>query len=324
MTATVLDRTQGLAAAPPLALQCPKDRARLTPTPESYVCPVCSTRYPIEDGVVRVLAETDAFYEGAFVNQIFFMPKARSFFAELPLWVIANGYLWNVRRFVPRGAKVVEMGCAAGVNWFGATYQMTGLDVSHGGLAIARKKYHSCVQAADLASIPDASLDAVISSYFWEHMTADVKEKLTADFVRVLKPGGKIVFLYDVETKNPVITWIRRLKPDLYKALFLDADGHLGYETIDVNEQRFVRHGFEIIRSNPMERTPLQGTSVFKKMEQWGGVPKLIARLTAFLDWPIVAKPYWVFLRLIDETVGRLFPRSWGRIAITVARRPIR
>ncbi len=33
----------------------------------------------------------------------------------------------------------------------------------------------------------------MISSYFWEHMPADVKEKLTADFQRVLKPGGTLV-----------------------------------------------------------------------------------------------------------------------------------
>lgn len=305
-----------------LSLRCPNDRETLRSEDGALVCPACAKHYPLVDGVVRILPETDTFYEGAYTNQIFFMPRGRSLWSELPLWIITNGYLWNVRKYVPRGGRVVEMGCAAGVDWFGKAYSMTGVDVSHAGLAIAARKYDRCVQAADLAAIPNASLDAVISSYFWEHMPPDVKEKLTADFKRVLKPGGHIVFVYDVETTNPLIAWIRRLRPDLYKKLFIDGDGHLGYEPIGVNEQRFVRHGFELVRSNPMERSPLQSTSVYKKMEQWEGAPRRLARLTAFLDWTPFAKPYWAFLRLIDDTAGRLLPRSWGRIAVTVARTP--
>lgn len=303
-------------------LRCPDDKAALSDRGDVLVCPACSRQYPVAEGVVRMLPETDAFYEGAYTNQIFFVPRTQSFWSELPLWIITNGYLWNVRKYVPRGGRVAEMGCAAGVDWFGKAYSMIGVDVSHTGLAIAARKYDRCVQAADLAAIPDASLDAVISSYFWEHMPSDVKEKLTADFNRVLKPGGHIVFVYDVATRNPLISWIRGRRPDLYEKLFIEGDGHLGYEPIAANEQRFVRHGFELMRSNAMERTPLQSTSVYKKMEQWGGAPRLVARLTAFLDWRPFAKPYWAFLRLIDETAGRLLPRQWGRIAVTVARKP--
>lgn len=305
-----------------MSLWCPNDRAKLWSQGQALVCAECGKHYPVSEGVVRILPETDTFYEGHYTNQIYFVPRGNSLVSELPLWVIANGYLWNVRKYVPRGGRVAELGCAAGVAWFGKAYAMIGVDVSHTGLAIAARKYDRCVQAADLAAIPDASLDAVISSYFWEHMPADVKERLSADIKRVLKPGGHIVFVYDVETRNPLIAWIRGRRPDLYKKLFIDGDGHLGYEPIAVNEQRFVRHGFELIRSNPMERTPLQSTSVYKKMEQWDGAPRAIARLTAFLDWKPFAKPYWALLRLIDETVGRLFPRAWGRIAVTVARKP--
>ncbi len=304
-------------------LQCPDDKILLSIKYGAYYhCPVCDRQYAVKDGVIRFLAENDAFYEGAYTNQIFFIPRGRSFWSELPLWIITNGYLWNVRRYVPRGSWVVDMGCAAGVDWFGKSYSMIGVDVSHSGLAIAARKYHYCLQAADLAAIPDASLDAVVTSYFWEHVPSDVKEKLTAEFMRVLKPGGHIVFVYDVETKNPLIVWIRGRRSDLYNKLFIDGDGHLGYEPIGVNEQRFERHGFELIRSNPMERTLLQSTSVYKKMEQWEGTPRIVAQLSKFLDWGPVAKPYWVLLRIIDETVGRLLPREWGRITLTVAKKP--
>ena len=305
-----------------IPLHCPSDGRKLEPGAGAYFCPACAKRYPLTEGVVRFLDETDTFYEGAYTNQIFFLPRGKSFWSELPLWIITNGYLWNVRKYVPRGGRVAEMGCAAGVASFGNTYSMVGVDVSHTGLAIATKKYDLCLHAANLAALPNASLDAVISSYFWEHIPPAVKETMTADIKRVLKPGGHVVFVYDVETKNPIITWIRGLRPELYRALFIDGDGHLGYEPLTVNDERFVRHGFELIRSTSMERTPFQSTSVYKKMDQWNGLPKTIARLTQFLDRAPFAKPYWAFLRLIDETAGRLFPRNWGRIAVTVARKP--
>lgn len=318
MTTNFALTTPSLNRTPPL--RCPKDHTPLLREGNDYACTACNARYPMTDGVVRFLTETDAFYEGAYTNQIFYVPRSTSVWSELPLWIITNGYLWGVRKYVPRGGRVAELGCAAGVAWFGKAYSMIGVDVSHAGLAIAAKKYDACLQAANLAALPDASLDAVVSSYFWEHIPPDVKEVMTQEFKRVLKPGGYIVFVYDVETKNPLISWLRRLRPDLYQSLFIDGDGHLGYEPLAVNDRRFVRHGFTLVRSNAMERTPLQSPSVYKKMVHWQGAPRMLGKLCFLGNAPFV-KPYWAFLRVIDETVGRLFPRSWGRIAITIARK---
>lgn len=268
------------------------------------------------------LAGKDTFYEGAFNNQVRFLPRGTGIFSIAPLWIITNGYLWQVRKYLNPGARVVELGCAGGVAWFGKQFAMVGIDVSHEGLAIAAQYYETCLQAENLRAIPDESVDGVISSYFWEHIAPPSKVELLDEILRVLRPGGRVVFVYDVATKNPLISWLRRLSPQLYQALFIDADGHHGYQSADENDALFRAHGFEVVKSVPMERTLLQSTSVFQKMKSWPGAARPIGRAMSLIDNSRLLYLYLAFLRIIDVSVGRLFPRSWGRITITVAVKP--
>jgi SAM-dependent methyltransferase len=191
--------------------------------------------------------------------------------------------------------------------------------VSRQALRLAAQKYDLCLQAEDILSVPERSMDAVISSYFWEHIAPEDKPRVLEQISRVLKPGGHIVFLYDVATMNPLISWLRQTSPQLYRSLFIDADGHLGYQTVDENDALFLTHGFKILCSHPMERTPLQSASVYLKMKRWPGLARAIGRALSILDRHPFLHTYIGILRIIDETVGRLLPRSWGRITITVA-----
>ncbi len=261
----------------------------------------------------------DNFYEGLFNNEIRYLPRGDGFLQKLPLWLITNGYLWEVTRSVRKGARVLELGCAGGIAWFGKQFDVIGVDVSHESLRIAAHKYGTCIQAKDLNAISDGSIDAVISSYFWEHMTKLDKAAILDQITRILRPGGKIIFVYDVATRNPLISWMRKTRPQLYQALFIDSDGHLGYETVDENDALFRSHGFRITRSHPMERTPLQSTSVYLKMRDWPGVARWAGKVLSILDRQPLLHLYTALLRLVDGTVGRLFPRSWGRITILVA-----
>jgi len=300
-------------------LLCPLDQTPLAVEAEALTCPTCGRRYPNDEGVIRFSTTNDPFYEGAYDNQVKYLPRGKSFLHTLPLWLISNGYLWTVGKYVKPGSRVAELGCAGGVAWFGRRYVMAGVDVSHHGLAMAARKYDIALQAENVRSLPDGSLDAVISSYFWEHIPPASKPILLDDIRRVLKPGGRIVFLYDVATANPLISWLRRTGPELYQAHFIDADGHLGYQTVDDNDALFTAHGFEILRSHPMERSPLQSHSVYFKMRYWPGTARLLGRGLDFLGRPPFTYLYIALLRVIDETVGRALPRNWGRIAITVA-----
>jgi SAM-dependent methyltransferase len=306
----------------PLGLICPDDHAPLAPSGDGLRCAVCSRTYPFDGGLVDFLGKDDPFYEGAFNNEVRYVPASANFLHQLPLWLIGNGYLWAIRKVLRPGALVVELGCAGGVSWLGKQFRMTGVDVTRQGLAMAAKKYSLCVRSSSLKPIPDRSVDAVISSYFWEHMSATDKDEILKEVTRILKPGGHVVFIYDVATRNPLISWLRARDPKLYQALFLDADGHIGYQTIAENEALFRAHGLKITASNALERTPFQSTSVYLKMKMWSGPARGLGRVLSILDKRPLLLPYQAFLRLIDETVGRLFPVAWGRMALTVAEKP--
>jgi hypothetical protein len=68
-----------------------------------------------------------------------------------------------------------------------------------------------------------------------------------------------------------------------------------------------------------MERTLLQSHSVYAKMPHWGGTAGGLGRALDFVGRRPYANIYHGLLRVIDETVGRLLPRRWGRIMVTVA-----
>lgn len=302
-------------------LVCPDDHAPLNVDASGGLCPSCGTHYPLDQGVYS-FARQDDFYEGHYRNQIRYLPKRKGLLHELPLWWVSNGYVWRIRQYVPEGSTVVELGCAGGVAYLGSRYRMAGVDLSRSSLEAARCIYSLCVQAnASRLPFASESSDAVVSSYFWEHVAPDQKPGLAREIWRVLKPGGRLVFLYDVASHNPLIMAMIASQPDLYRKEFIEQDGHLGYETAETNEAVFKAAGFQILRSLPMERSPLQSPSVYQKLANWPGLGGAVGHAAGFLARAPFNYPYGALLRLIDDAAGRLLPRSWGRIMLTVAER---
>jgi len=275
--------------------------------------------YPVEENVVRFLSVKDDFYEGAYLNRIHFLPGAESWWRAWPLWLISNGYLWEVRKQFAKGSQLLELGCASGVDYFGSRFNMIGLDISFQSLK-GLHNYKMGLQAdATKLPLPDASVDGVISSYFWEHIPPPVKELMLQEFKRVLKPGGKIVFLYDVTTNNTVVNLIKKNDINRYNELFLDGDGHFGYETPIENKARFIKAGYKVITHFGMERTCLQSNSVFEKLRHLNGFAGFVGKLGyAISAGRIKGYLYTFFVRLTDETWGRLLGISKSRIIISV------
>ncbi|MGB4775344.1 MAG: class I SAM-dependent methyltransferase [Daejeonella sp.] len=285
----------------------------------SFVSLDAKERYPIIGNVVLFLEKPDDFYEGAYMNRIKFLPKTSFFLENLPLWLISNGYLWEVRRSFKKGSQLLELGCASGVDYFGSRFNMIGLDLSFQSLK-GLHNYKMGLQAdATKLPLPDASVDGVISSYFWEHIPPPVKELMLQEFKRVLKPGGKIVFLYDVTTNNTVVNLIKKNDINRYNELFLDGDGHFGYETPIENKARFIKAGYKVITHFGMERTCLQSNSVFEKLRHLNGFAGFVGKLGyAISAGRIKGYLYTFFVRLTDETWGRLLGISKSRIIISV------
>jgi SAM-dependent methyltransferase len=272
-----------------------------------------------QDNVLQLLPERNVEYEGSYLNKTRYIPKKEAFPFTLPLWMITNGYVWEVRKQFAKGAIICELGCASGVNYFGSVYNMIGIDYSMTSLK-AIDNYQYRIQANAIAlPFRDESVDGIISSYFWEHILPSDKEKMLREFKRVLKPGGKVVMVYDVDTENSFINLLKKQDLALYDKLFKEGDYHIGYESMDENEAKFLDAGFEVRKHFGMERTPYQSSSVYLKMKSlptwFGKFSGLMAKLASNR---ILNYANTMALRVVDETVGRLVDKRKSRIAISV------
>jgi SAM-dependent methyltransferase len=302
-----------------LPLICPHDRHSLTETPTSLSCTKCGRQYPIQHGVVCTLDHPDEFYEGAYENQTHYLPRSERPWHAWPLWLINSGYLWSVRRFIPLGGTVVELGCAGGVRYFGQRYHMVGCDLSFSSLKNL-DFYERRIQADASVCIPlpDNSVDAVVSSYFWEHIPPSVKPNILRECQRILRPGGKLLFLYDVETESPLIRRYKYKNRPLYNKLFIEGDGHLGYQRPLENLAIFEDQGFRVVEHHGMEKTWLQSPSVYTKLAQFGtGGNSLLAWGSRLGQQPFFY-PYTALMRLIDTLICPWLPAEWARIDLVI------
>lgn len=295
---------------------CPSDSTPLNDAGQSLKCPSCDKEYRITDGVVRMMDTDDQFYEGAYNNNVKYIPKSESIMSTWPLWLINSGYLWEVRKRLRPGAKVIDLGCAGGIAYFGSRYRMIGCDLSFAALKTL-DCYDLKIQADASINIPlpDNSVDGIISSFFWEHITPELKEKMLKECRRVLKDDGSMIFLYDVETQNPLIKRYKALSPALYRKLFIEGDGHFGYQKPRDNLDQFKRSGFDVVLHRGLEKTILQHTPVYQKLSQFGR-----SRFRLLKSGNVQALFYarTLLMRLIDTIICPILPADWARIDMVV------
>ena len=242
--------------------------------------------------------------------------------ATLPLRLVHQGYSTTVARELTVGSTVVEIGCAGGIDWFAKRYRMIGLDLSRAALRSAGERYAAVAQCdATRMPLADQSVDGIVSSCLFEHLLPDQKSRLLSEAYRVLRPGGKVVFFYDIKTDNPLIAHYRKQDPDLYQQLFLDGDGHLGYEDVDANRSYFAKAGLTIVSEAFHERTPVLANSVWQKLSEWPGRPGYIARIGKALTAGPMRIPALAAISAVDGTLGRLMPTRFARCLTTVARK---
>jgi SAM-dependent methyltransferase len=274
------------------------------------------------DGVFVFLPRTNEEYEGAYLNKIKYTPRTERFPFTIPLWMMAHGYVWEVGRQFAPGSIICELGCASGVNYFGKRYNMIGVDYSLASLR-GIENYRFKVQA-DAIQLPfrNESLDGIVSSFFWEHIAPADKVTMLAEFSRVLKPGGKVVLLYDIETQNQLINRLKREDIKAYNTLFLEKDYHIGYETLGENKRKFEDAGFEVCKHFGMERTLWLSNSAYTKLATRNtGYGKFASMMKAVSGGVGKGYLYMFMLRLFDETIGRMWNAKKSRIAISVLKK---
>lgn len=300
---------------------CPHDGGPMHPVnPDSYSCTVCHRNFSVESGVLRLLDKNDEFYEGNYGNQVKFVPRSERPWHTWPLWLINSGYPWLVRKYVPKGSVVVELGCAGGVRYFGKRYCMIGCDLSFSALKKLDGIYDYLVQvdASVRIPLPDKSVNAVVSSFFWEHIPPDIKPRILSECSRILRPGGKIIFLYDVETVNPLIRHCKQINPMLYNRLFIEGDGHFGYQRPAENLALFQAAEFRVIEHRGMEKTWFQSASTYSKLIEFGNSVRRLFAWTKVLDRSPWFYIHTALMRSIDSFICPLLPKDWARIDLVV------
>jgi SAM-dependent methyltransferase len=276
----------------------------------------------VERGVVRFLEETDRFYEGRYLKTVRFIPRNESWLWAWPLWLINSGYVWAARKYIPAGATALEMGCASGFAYFAHRYRIIGLDLSFTSLAQVAPLYETCLQAdaARAIPLPDASVDAVLSSFVWEHIQPGDKPAVLAEGHRVLRPGGHLVFLYDVESRNPLYRLMKRRDEDLYREILIDREGHQGWQTPAENRDAFEAAGFRMVEQRGHEKV-LISPYMYDKVRHWGGGLRTLAGVGDHLRKKPWSQLYNGLVRVFDETVGRALPESWSRVLVSVCQK---
>jgi SAM-dependent methyltransferase len=305
-------------------LVCPTDHAELALAADgsSYGCGACGRAYPLESGVVRFLDRRDAFYEGRFTSGIPWIPRRDRAPWSWPLWLMVGGYVWAVRRHVPAGSRVLEIGCGGGFRYLSQRFRTVGLDVSVSSLARLTDVYTACLQV-DLTHgipLPDASVDAAISSFVWEHILPHQKPAVLAELRRVLRPGGKLVFLYDVDGTHPLYRRMQAADPALFQEILIDREGHSGWQTAAQNAEAFQAAGFRIVEHRGKEKL-LIGPAMYDKVHHWPGAFRRLARVGLKFRYGWRYHLYNAATRVLDESLGRLLPERWSRVMVTVCER---
>lgn len=139
--------------------------------------------------------------------------------------------LLSAGMFPLAGRTILDVGCGAGV-WllefaqWGAD-RMHGIDLNPARLELAAQRLpHADLRCGDARSLPwpDASFDVVSAfTVFTSILDPVVKQALAADMLRVLKPGGAILW-YDFRYNNPSNRNVRGIGGGEIRSLFRNCD----------------------------------------------------------------------------------------------------
>lgn len=133
-------------------------------------------------------------------------------FYDLFQWPLELLHLSRLRGEVIAKAegKILEVGIGTGKNlsFYPLSADLTGIDFSHGMLDIARRKtiqlglHNTTLINIDIEamSFPDNTFDTIISTFVF--CTVPHPDQGLRELYRVLKPGGKVIFLEHMKSNS--------------------------------------------------------------------------------------------------------------------------
>jgi SAM-dependent methyltransferase len=308
------------------AVLCPSCSAYVELTSARGQCS-CGFKFRWQGNILDLATQPDKFYEGRYANEIHFdKTRLEQVGGRILLHFLVNGYYEAIVGFVPAGGRILDIGCAGGAKLLADWGEVTGLDLSLSTLEIAAQKYAWDIRAnACCVEFAPQTFDAVVSCFFWEHVTFPDKDLLLEKFHRWLRPGGKAILLFDVASENPLFRWARKDR-DLFAEAFIENDGHYGLESANAALGRFAQHGFHVRWWHAMNRSPVQHLPALGWLGKYGrkyGWAKMVSRAGTWVaNHKIPNRFYTGSVQLFDDTFGRILPVAWSRLLLVVLERP--
>lgn len=235
--------------------RCPACRGSLAAAGGSLTCRECGAVYAGREGL-PCFAAPDSFYEGKFTapaedgvaRRRGLAGAAKSAFDLVSSTAIRHRFTRQFLRRLEPDALILDAACGGG-NELLRPYRTVGVDISLTGLQSAAGIYEA-VAAADARELPfaDACFDAVFSWDFFGHVPVADKDRVLAEWRRVLKPGGWMLHVIEADSVAPFYRRAQR-QPALYQKYFIELDGHFGLEAPAATRARFRRSGFAVVRS---------------------------------------------------------------------------
>jgi SAM-dependent methyltransferase len=194
----------------PIQAACPRCRAPLMADGADLTCPTCKERYGRADNVPVLLLTREA--DQVTGRQQALYDHVAHDYDQVFREHVAEHYLRKrtatVRRLLPFGGTVLDVGCGTGAlaGWIQrAGYDVVGVDASTGMLAEALENGVGAVYAAYSSALPfeDGVFDLSLSVATMHHLeTPERVADTIAEMGRVVRPGG-YVLIWDHNPLNP-------------------------------------------------------------------------------------------------------------------------
>jgi SAM-dependent methyltransferase len=105
-------------------------------------------------------------------------------------------YRWNIRRL--RLGRVLDVGCGTGRNLAHLDGDGVGVDHNATSVEMARSRGLRAHTTDEFPASPDAvagGFDTVLFAHVLEHMTTDEATALVREYLRYVRPGGRVVVI---------------------------------------------------------------------------------------------------------------------------------
>lgn len=105
-------------------------------------------------------------------------------------------YRWNLRRL--RLGRVLDVGCGLGRNLLNCGPDSVGVDHNAHSVEVCRSRGLTAYTPDELAAAPDCapgSFDSLLCAHVLEHMDEPLAADVLAQYLPLIKPGGRVVLI---------------------------------------------------------------------------------------------------------------------------------